>query len=253
MTEDLTTSAILRIGRDVKDVQKTPIDNTLYVHSSQNVCNGYAVVIGADDTPYFGIPMFYKINFPYNYPHSPPKMRFLSYSAPNDTFIRMHPNYYVNGKCCLSILNTWDGDKWTSCQTIRSLLLTISMTLTADPIENEPGHKSCPIYRAIVADAGLYFLAKFLENPSSIKFSENNDENQEISAKFYDYYVNTYLKQNGELLLERLTDENSILNGWIKPYDNEIQTVRCYRLSTIINFSKTKEKIIPILTKLLEK
>ena len=94
-------------------------------------------------------------------------MLFLSYSSPDSIRrVRMHPNYYTNGKCCLSILNTWSGDKWTGCQTIRSLLLSVSMTLTSDPLENEPGFKNDdePLYRPIIVDAGMHWLYNYLNS-----------------------------------------------------------------------------------------
>jgi len=55
--------------------------------------------------------------------------------------MRYNPNFYRNGKVCLSILNTWRGEGWTSCQTIRSILLTLITTLNERPLLNEPGIK----------------------------------------------------------------------------------------------------------------
>ena len=52
---------------------------------------------------------------------------------------RFNPNFYRNGKVCLSILNTWEGEKWSSCQSIRSILITLQMTMNETPLLNEPG------------------------------------------------------------------------------------------------------------------
>ena len=79
----------------------------------------------------------FKLIFPSDYPFSPPKVFFLT----NDSICRYHPNLYKNGKCCLSILNTWEGEQWTSCQTILSILLTISSILQNNPLILEPGIK----------------------------------------------------------------------------------------------------------------
>jgi hypothetical protein len=45
----------------------------------------------------------------------------------------------VCGKVCISLLNTWSGDQWTSCQTISTVLLTLCTLLSKDPLLNEPG------------------------------------------------------------------------------------------------------------------
>jgi ubiquitin-conjugating enzyme E2 O len=58
----------------------------------------------------------------------------------NDGYTRYNPNLYKCGKVCVSILNTWSGDKWSSCQTINSILLTLCSLLNDAPLENEPGH-----------------------------------------------------------------------------------------------------------------
>ena len=65
--------------------------------------------------------------------------------------------YYVHsesGKVCVSVLNTWKGEQWTSCQTIRSILMTLVTLFINNPLLNEPGftekHQSCKPYRNIV-------------------------------------------------------------------------------------------------------
>ena len=56
--------------------------------------------------------------------------------------MRFNPNYYSCGKVCLSLLNTWNGDGWTSCQTIYSILIVLSSILNNNPLINEPGISS---------------------------------------------------------------------------------------------------------------
>lgn len=51
----------------------------------------------------------------------------------------MHPNMYKNRKVCVSILNTWRGEQWSGCQTIKSVLLTLMSLLDSKPLLNEPG------------------------------------------------------------------------------------------------------------------
>ena len=102
------------------------------------------------DSLYFGGNYFYKFEFPYDYPHRPPKVTFMTV----DGKTRFHPNMYRSGKICLSILNTWRGDQWTGCQSIRSILLTILSVLDDSPLLHEPGftalHKDCDRYNKII-------------------------------------------------------------------------------------------------------
>lgn len=264
----LTNEAIMRIGRDVRDIMREPIEHVHYIHSSREVDKAYVVIVGTEHTPYFCVPMFYSIQYPSDYPYQPPKMKFLSYSSPNGVSIRMHPNYYVNGKCCLSILNSWSGEQWTGCQTIRSVLMTIMMTLNENPLENEPGHKKskqCDEYRAIVADAGINLISQFLTGDSKIRFCEDDVENEEINMQMKEYFVNSIVKRyytnnmtNGllySLLNETQHDEKSnYLTKWMTPFkipNMDEHYIPCYRLTCKIDYDKTREKAVSVLNKYL--
>ncbi len=128
-----------RIVNDIKDIKKSYkelADNGIYYNHSENeLLKGYAMIVGSKDTPYsFGY-YFFTFIFSEDYPFSPPKVIFES----NDGTTRFNPNLYIKGKVCLSVLNTWHGETWTSCQNVRSILLTLVTVLNKYPIENEPG------------------------------------------------------------------------------------------------------------------
>jgi len=128
-----------RLIKDIKELKKEPLTGIHYIHNETNILKGQAMIIGPDDTPYHGGYYLFKFSFPEDYPHSPPKLTFCT----NDGYTRMHPNMYKNGKVCLSLLNSWQGedttDAWTGCQTISSVLLTIRSIMTNDPLQHEPG------------------------------------------------------------------------------------------------------------------
>lgn len=128
-----------RLLKDVVDVTKTPLTDQgiFYVHSEENMFEGYAMVIGTLDTPYSDGFYLFKLNYPCNYPHSPPKLTFMTNDRERTRF---NPNLYTDGKVCLSILNTWQGERWTSCQSIRSVLMSLIMVLNDMPLTNEPGY-----------------------------------------------------------------------------------------------------------------
>lgn len=127
----------LRLAKDIREIMKHPLeDNGIYYkHDESNMLHGYACIIGPSDTPYqYGF-YFFKLEFTTTYPNEPPKV---TYYTQGDK-IRFHPNLYRSGKVCVSILNTWRGEQWSSCQTISSILLTLTTLFHNKPLLNEPG------------------------------------------------------------------------------------------------------------------
>jgi ubiquitin-protein ligase len=126
-----------RIFKDIQEIKT----GDLHTHgiycsfSDKNIHNAYALIIGPDDTPYSDGSYIFKIEFPSNYPLSPPKV----ISLTQGHYIRFNPNLYTNGKVCVSILNTWVGPEWTTSCTLQSVLLSIQTLLNETPIHNEPG------------------------------------------------------------------------------------------------------------------
>jgi ubiquitin-conjugating enzyme E2 Z len=136
---DVTISkdTISRLIKDITYIRKNPLisDGIYYSHHESDMLKGYAMIIGPSDTPYFGGYYLFEFHFPSDYPYSPPKLVYLT----NRNSIRFNPNLYTNGKVCISILNTWHGEKWSSCQSIHSVLLTLCTILNNNPLLNEPG------------------------------------------------------------------------------------------------------------------
>jgi ubiquitin-protein ligase len=139
LNKTITDETRKRLLKDVVDIVKNPLadQGIYYVHSDENMFVGYAMIIGPEDTPYAHGFYLFRLEFPYNYPHSPPRLTFMTDDRERTRF---NPNLYVNGKVCLSILNTWEGDRWTSCQSIRSILMSLIMVLNDNPLTNEPGY-----------------------------------------------------------------------------------------------------------------
>ena len=126
---------IKRLAKDIKSILKDPIENIYYKHDDTNITHGYAMIIGPCDTPYENGYYLFEFTYPEEYPFLPPIVKYYT----NDGVTRFNPNFYVCGKVCLSILNTWRGEGWTSCQTIKSVLLALQCALNDKPLLNEPG------------------------------------------------------------------------------------------------------------------
>jgi len=161
MEVSISSYSVKRLIKDVRNINKNPLtDNGIYYnHDDDNMLKGYALIIGPEDTPYEKGFYFFELNFPSNYPHSPPTVKFLS----NTDKIRIHPNLYRSGKVCISILNTWKGDQWTSCQNIQTILLTLLTIFTENPLLNEPGIRPTntyiPMYNKVIDFINIKFNA----------------------------------------------------------------------------------------------
>jgi len=132
-------SALKRIMNiDMKRILSSDLNsNGIFIEFDEiDILKAKALIIGPKDTIYDNAYLFFTIEFPKNYPFSPP---ILTYKSQNK--VRIHPNIYVNGKVCLSILGTWSGPSWTHTMDITTVLLTIQSLLDNNPLANEPGYE----------------------------------------------------------------------------------------------------------------
>jgi ubiquitin-conjugating enzyme E2 Z len=92
------------------------------------------MIRGPTGTPYADALLFFSVEFPADYPFSPPKVLILT----SDGITRFHPNLYVQGKVCLSILGTYSGPQWSGALSFNSVLLSILGLLDNNPLAHEP-------------------------------------------------------------------------------------------------------------------
>jgi ubiquitin-protein ligase len=92
---------------------------------------------GPEGTPYESGCFMFDFHL-HDYPHSPPKARFLTTDSGR---VRFNPNLYNCGKVCLSLLGTWSGPGWEPKKsTLLQVLVSIQgLILVPDPYYNEPG------------------------------------------------------------------------------------------------------------------
>ena len=206
MTTFITRESINRLLKDVKHIIKNPLteQGIYYTHDDVDMLKGYAMIVGPSDTPYFGGFYFFDFKYPHDYPHTPPKVTYCT----NANGIRFNPNLYSNGKVCISLLNTWKGNQWTSCQSISTVLLTLCTLLCKDPLLNEPGvskeHNDMNNYNEIIEYSNINIAVCDIvkkKNGVYMPFFDN----------FYPY-IKENLNKNYDKLLEfaqkKLTDKN---------------------------------------------
>jgi ubiquitin-conjugating enzyme E2 Z len=224
----ITNDTVRRLLKDVKQIMKYPLtDNGIYyIHDDTDMTKGYAMIIGQTDTPYYGGYYFFSFDYPFDYPFSPPKVTYMT----NDGKTRFNPNLYRCGKVCVSILNTWAGDKWTSCQTINSILLTLCSLLNDTPLLNEPGQGKNS--------------RDFIPYQKSIEFKNidfaicdmiiNNKTNHQLCQMFYSIMKEQF-NNNYDKLLQYIKSQTKELS---------IQKVGIYDMTTIIDYSTLETKLI---------
>lgn len=98
------------------------------------------VIIGASGTPYQDGLFFFDFHLPPEYPQVPPSAYYHSGG------LRVNPNLYVDGKVCLSLLNTWTGrgnEVWDpSSSSILQVLVSLQgLVLNEKPYFNEAGYE----------------------------------------------------------------------------------------------------------------
>lgn len=210
----ISKDCVRRLLRDIKNTMNGSLEShgIYYIHDDADMLTGYALIIGQPNTPYFGGYYFFKFTFTSNYPYVPPIVTFET----NYNNYRFHPNLYSNGRICLSILNTWTGDQWSSCQTISTILLTLCMILDNTPLLHEPN-----IYQPY---AGIDEYTRIIEyiniHGSIIKIIR-----KQIHEPFFDLFrtqiLDHFVKNFDDIhkiIKSKLNDDNRIRERFYQTY-----------------------------------
>ena len=118
-------STIRRIKKELEELKKSPPCNCSAGPLKDNLYEWQASIIGPENSPYKTGIFYLKINFPYDYPFKPPKIRFITKIY--------HCNINSSGGICLDILK----EQWSPALTIGKLLLSIC-SLMDDPNPDDP-------------------------------------------------------------------------------------------------------------------
>jgi ubiquitin-protein ligase len=233
MNTFISKETIGRLLNDVKQIIKNPLSENgiYYIHDDDDILKGYALIIGPSDTPYFGGNYFFELKYPYDYPHSPPKVTYCT----NGNGVRFNPNLYKCGKVCVSLLNTWSGEQWTSCQTISTVLLTLCTLLCKDPLLNEPGvskhHAEFDNYTKIIEFSNI-----------DIAVCDILNKKEGIYLSFFDYfyYIIKENFQKNRIILMKIIDEK------IQNTTSHLIKGGYYNMNVYIDYVKLKDKFMKI-------
>ena len=238
MSKDATKRIV---NKDMKQIKKMNLSE-LGIHvnfSEENIMKATAIIIGPEGTPYENGILYFIIEFPNNYPFSPPKVGYLSHSR-----YRVHPNLYVGrshdnyiGKVCLSAINTWSGPRWTTVMHIGSVLLSIQSLLCNNPLHNEPGFENekgerNDAYNTMVEYDTFNHLIK------------NNAFDLHPLFITFDDVISKHLKSKKENIIDKLNklcDEN--------PKTVKI-SINIYNLMMVIDYKNVRKELIKKLNSL---
>lgn len=228
---------IERLLKDIKDIYMSSLEEQgiYYKHSDTNILKAYVMIVGQPETLYFGGYYFFQINIPADYPHAPPVLEYLT----NDGVTRFHPNFYKSKRVCLSMLNTWRGEQWTSCLTIKSILLTLLSIMDSHPMLHEPGvtekHNDYNNYHCMILYKNIEFscirlMDEFMDT-TIIPFE------MEYKEYFYKFMLELF-KKNANGLKKVITSCMRIKNC------NKFYSITgLYNMSFYVNFDLLLDKL----------
>ena len=221
---------IKRIIKDITDLQTKSLESHGIYHffTDDDIYNIKILMIGPKDTPYHNGFYFFSINIPEKYPFVPPIVKY--HTQGNN--VRFNPNLYVNGKVCLSIINTWSGPSWTSCNSISTVLLSIQSLVFVDkPLHNEPGFENenserVNDYTDIINHENY--------NIGIIKMIKNTP----VGFECFNSILQKHIKDNYDYLIEQL-DKLSEKDGVKK-------ICKFYNMEVKFNYKQIKKKLIDV-------
>jgi ubiquitin-conjugating enzyme E2 Z len=228
MTATVAKETLRRVISDITDIVKHPLhDNGIYYeHDEENILKGYVLIIPQSESPYQYGNYLFTVDFPTNYPYSPPSMKFMT----NNGHTRMHPNLYRNGKVCLSLLNTWKGDKWTACNTLSSVLLHLATLFTDKPFLHEPGvtesHCEFDSYTNII---------QYQNYNTAVLGILTNTVNTTIRE--FDDVVKENYKKKKDAIIDKVKDL------YERPGKRDISVVSFYKMEEIIDYENLYLKL----------
>jgi ubiquitin-protein ligase len=208
---------IKRLPKEVLQTRDLQEQGIFYFFSEDNITKGTAYLFGPENTPYEFIPLEFSFNIPTDYPFVPPKVIYNT----NDGFTRFHPNFYIEGKVCLSILGTYSGPKWASSLNISAVLLSIYSLITKNPLQHEPGyetlnenHPKCAQYSDYIEHNMIQLFFKLYDSYKKI----DNEEFQKVLEKNKETLIQKVLKkaEQQEILYTLLPYNMSGGTSWKK-------------------------------------
>jgi len=129
------------LKKQLKELKTHPVEGfTVDLKDDSNIMEWNVYILGPPETAYEGGVFKASMIFHNEYPTQPPKLKFLSEF--------WHPNVYVDGTVCISILHPPIDDptsgerieeRWSPAQSVETILLSV-ISLLSDPNISSPAN-----------------------------------------------------------------------------------------------------------------
>lgn len=161
-----------RIQKEHKILRSNSLPEGVYVRTWETRLDLLRVLfIGPADTPYANAPFVIDFYMGPEFPASPPEAYFHSWTLEGGLggVGRVNPNLYEDGKICLSLLGTWEGNKGEGWNASRSTLLQVivsilGLVLVREPYFNEAGYEPLAGLESSKRPSALYSERAYLRS-----------------------------------------------------------------------------------------
>ena len=131
----MSNRILKRIAKEIKNIQENPPQDIYIYPDQKNIRKLTFMIVGSENTPYFGGYYFFKLTFPEKYPFEAPDVKFKS---GNGTAIL--PNSWGED-ICYSLLNAYKTvykhkdteNSWTSAMSLNTLLVGLQSFMNSYP------------------------------------------------------------------------------------------------------------------------
>ena len=137
---------------------------------------------------------------------------------------------------CVSILNSWRGEQWSGCQTIKSVLLTIMSLLDDKPMLHEPGitrqNPDYESYHQIIQYKNYQFnTLHLLQSMSAFKQVIADIEFHEL---FYEHMCASFCKSH--------LRHSAVIDALLlkHPHPELLRTTQVYHINVVVNYAAVK-------------
>jgi ubiquitin-protein ligase len=231
LTNEITK---LTTEKTIKELEDSGI---FIILNEDNIREVHFVIFGAENTPYQYCPLFFKLDIPNTYPHTPPHGTFITTNGKT----RFNPNLYVNGKICLSILGTWQGPGWSSALGIQSVINSIQgLIMNETPLINEPSYENTTLDKKLAYNYYVEYYSISYALCEQLKNIENHSPFDTIKDKLKSYF----LKYVDKLItrLDKLIETN------------QMKLVSCnyVNINETYDYIKLKQKVMELVDYLIK-
>jgi ubiquitin-protein ligase len=156
--------AMKRLRNEYKEWSESPCENYSICPDENNFLNWNIMLILPDDTIFEGLVLKCSMEFSTSYPNKPPSFKF-----EDNNFI--HPNIYLDGKMCISILHEGvdefgyenQSERWNPSHSVNSILMSIIVVLS-NPNLDSPANLDATIMWRDNYDLYKKFVYDYIAN-----------------------------------------------------------------------------------------